>query len=239
MLIPTIKKFRNIRQYRKQYDSLAQIYELFTDYTMIGKQDYILNLKLAQTIEKLRGAIVECGVWRGGMSAGIAKLLGSDRNYFLFDSFEGLPPAQAIDGQAAKNWQNNKTSPKYYNNCEAEIKFAKNAMNIALGGKIEQANLIKGWFNQTLPEFKLDEPIALLRLDGDWYESTMTCLEYLFPYVCKDGLIIIDDYYVWDGCSRAVHDFLSVNKRVERVSQFENRTAFIRKMNTDELLNYQ
>jgi O-methyltransferase len=62
-------------------------------------------------------------------------------------------------------------------------------------------------------------PIAILRLDGDWYESTTVALENLFKYVADDGIVVIDDYYAWDGCSRAVHDFLSRHHSSARLSQ--------------------
>lgn len=78
-------------------------------------------------------------------------------------------------------------------------------------------HLRKGWFTQTLPEFKPPAPIALLRLDADWYDSTMICLEALFNHVASGGLILLDDYYTWDGCSRALHDFLSNCAATERI----------------------
>jgi hypothetical protein len=77
--------------------------------------------------------------------------------------------------------------------------------------------LIEGWFKETLAGFTPEEPIAVLRLDGDWYDSTMQCLTALYPHVVPGGLIIIDDYFAWDGCSRAVHDYLSQIGALERI----------------------
>lgn len=68
---------------------------------MITADDYVENLRLARWVGQVRGSIIECGTWRGGMIAGIADVLGRDRRYYLFDSFEGLPPAKEIDGAAA------------------------------------------------------------------------------------------------------------------------------------------
>ena len=79
--------------------------------------------------------------------------------------------------------------------------------------------LVKGWFENTLPEFDPPAPIAVLRLDGDWYDSTMVALESLFKHLSPDGIVILDDYYAWDGCSRAVHDFLSRHQLAARVTQ--------------------
>ena len=76
-------------------------------------------------------------------------------------------------------------------------------------------HLVKGFFSETLPGFRAS--ISLLRLDGDWYESTYDCFKYLYPQVQEGGLIIIDDYFSWDGCCKAVHDYLSATKSSSRI----------------------
>lgn len=73
----------------------------------------------------------------------------------------------------------------------------------------QDVTFLQGWFNQTVTNYRSPRPIDVLRLDGDWYESTMTCLLALFEQVRAGGLIIVDDYYVREGCTRAVHDFVS------------------------------
>ena len=85
---------------------------------------------------------------------------------------------------------------------------------------------VKGWFSDTVPHHP-NQPIALLRLDGDWYDSTMVCLQNLYPKVVTGGIIIIDDYYSWDGCSKAVHDYLSSIQSVSRILTGFNRIAYI------------
>ena len=197
---------------------------------MVPQDYYITNLVLAEQVKKIKGCVVECGVWRGGMIAGVARTLGPSRNYFLFDSFEGLPPAKEIDGPAALEWQRDKNSPLFHNNCAAEAYYAKQAMNKA---GITNSFLIQGWFSETLTKFEPPEPIALLRLDGDWYESTKTCLEALFQKVAPGGLIIIDDYYTWDGCSKATHEYLSKMSALERIES-KNGVCFLRKKSLNE-----
>lgn len=150
------------------------------------------------------------------MSAGMAEVLGPDREYFLFDSFEGLPLATERDGEAASRWQKDTQGETYYDNCRAPIDIAERAMRLSRAAKY---TLVKGWFENTLPQFVPPTPIAVLRLDGDWYESTMTALESLFKYLARDGIVILDDYYAWDGCSRAVHDFLSRHQLTARITQ--------------------
>jgi O-methyltransferase len=204
-----------------QYEEL---FDEFEEFTMISKKLYAENLRVARTYAgDIEGDVVECGVWRGGMSAGLARVLGNKRKYYLFDSFEGLPEAKDIDGADAKKWQGDVASATYYDNCKAEIGFAETAMKTT-GADYE---LIKGWFSASLPSFKTDKKIALLRLDGDWYESTMDCLTHLYPAVERKGVIIIDDYYTWEGCSKAVHDYLSSIKSSSRIHSSPGGVCFI------------
>ena len=93
--------------------------------------------------------------------------------------------------------------------------------------EIDNYQIIKGWFSESLPSFK--EEITILRLDGDWYKSTYTCLQYLFPKVVKNGIIIIDDYYMWDGCSKAVHDYLSEIKSPFRIRMTKEGICYMLK----------
>jgi O-methyltransferase len=215
-------------------DRLNQIYAKYQNYTMLSPEFYINNLILAGLFQHVKGAVVECGTWRGGMIAGIAELLQEDRDYYLFDSFEGLPPAQEIDGEGALRWQQDTQSPYYFNNCRADETWARKAMQLS-GAK--HVYIHKGWFSSTLKNFDPAVKISILRLDGDWYESTIECLERLYPFVVSEGLIIIDDYYAWDGCSRAVHDYLSKYKLIDRIYQFEHQIAYIIKRGESVALN--
>ena len=199
-------------------DGYRHIYNRYRNYTMIPEATYIRNLQIAERAREVEGCIVECGVWRGGMIAGIAELLGPERAYFLFDSFEGLPPAREIDGPDALAWQSAVDSPIYYDNCRAPVEMAEEAMRIS-GAR--QATMVKGWFADTLPGFRPPAPIALLRLDGDWHDSTLLSLNSLYPYVTDRGLVIVDDYATWDGCARAVHEFLARASPVRRIQRFE------------------
>ncbi|HXD78100.1 MAG TPA: TylF/MycF/NovP-related O-methyltransferase [Puia sp.] len=201
-----------------------EIFEEFGSYTMITRTMYAENLRVARMYAAdIEGNVVECGVWRGGMSAGLARVLGDHRKYYLFDSFEGLPAAKEIDGTAARQWQDDKNGTTYYDNCKAETAYAEAAMK-KTGARFE---LIKGWFSETLPTATLPGRIALLRLDGDWYESTMDCLTNLYPRVAPKGVIIIDDYFTWEGCSKAVHDYLSATKSSSRIHTSAGGVCFI------------
>jgi O-methyltransferase len=206
--------FRGLHYYR--------LYSRFADFTMIPRRGFVTNLALCEQFRHIEGAVVECGTWRGGMIAGIAALFNDKRDYFLFDSFEGLPPANEVDttrsGLSAKALQDTD-----YHNCRADESSAREAM--ARSGA-RNVHVVKGWFNRTLPKYT-GEPIAILRADGDWYESTMDILENLYPHVVRGGLIIFDDYYYWDGCARAVHDFLSKHELKDKIYQCDDLYAYI------------
>jgi O-methyltransferase len=93
----------------------------------------------------------------------------------------------------------------------------------------EKIDIRPGFFENTFQTFD-PPPIAVLRLDADWYDSTMACLNKLWNHVLPGGLILIDDYYTWDGCARAVHEFLASTKAAERIRQGRIAgVAFIKK----------
>jgi O-methyltransferase len=169
---------------------------------MIPENIYTANLHLAAKVRSIPGAIVECGTWRGGMIAGIADVLGAGRRYCLFDSFEGMPQAKEIDGDAAHAWERNIAGPDYYDNCRAAEDEAQQAMSMSAATDYA---VVKGWFNETLPTASVG-PIALLRMDADWYHSTKSILDNLAHCVVPGGLIIVDDYYTYQGCARAVNE---------------------------------
>jgi O-methyltransferase len=205
---------RRRNQARKQREYYAAIYAKYQNFTMIKPATYAANLLVVEDQRNVPGCVVECGTWKGGMIAGMADLLGNERQYFLFDSFEGLPPAEPTkDGAKAVAYQANPNAPEYLDNCTAAKADAIAAMELA-GVRYQ---IFQGWFNDTLPTFQPPEPIAILRLDGDWYDSTMTCLRYLVPHLAPEGIVILDDYGTWDGCSRAVHDYLSQTQSTARI----------------------
>jgi O-methyltransferase len=204
----------------------ASLHQKYRDYTMIPPRSWHDNLALCDLHAHKPGCLVECGVWRGGMSAAMAEILGPGRTSYLFDSFEGLPPADAaLDGAWAVKWQADVTGTHYYDNCRAEQAEAEAAMRLA---GVATPHLIRGWFKDTVPTFVPAEPIRVLRLDADWYESTRLCLETLNPHVASGGLILIDAYFVWDGCARAVHEYLAtLTGHPDRIRETRRGVAYV------------
>lgn len=150
------------------------------------------------------------------MAFALTELCPTIGEVHFFDSFEGLPQAGPLDGQKALHDQ--AEGKLWHNNNTASIDdFMTGLAPLEDSGRRIEAH--KGWFADTLPGFAPDKPISVLRLDGDWYESTMCVLDNLFDKVMPGGVILIDDYYDWEGCSRAVHDFLSRRKATETIRQ--------------------
>jgi len=211
---------------------LHRLFWKYREHTMIPELRYVRNLELASKYREIPGCIVECGVWRGGMSAGLAELMGYERDYFLFDSFEGLPPASKLDGVEAPAWQRPENA-RNFSNCTASKSEAEEAMRMSGAPRYQ---LVKGWFKDTLPSFAPPGKIAVLRLDGDWYESTIVCLEHLFPHLAENALVIVDDYYAWEGCTRATNEFVSRLHPgvVLRLKQYDNDVCFFERRITPE-----
>jgi len=184
-------------------------------YTMSGYKRLSNVYELSKKIEeeKLEGAFVECGVWKGGCAAIMAYVAnesGSLRKIWLFDSFEGLPEPTREDGLVAQNYAGNRTLGRLQtiDKCIGALEDVKKIFFEIL--KINPENIVieKGWFQNTLPEAKKKiGQISILRLDGDWYESTKCCLENLYDNVIVGGYIIIDDYGHWEGAKKALEEF--------------------------------
>jgi O-methyltransferase len=212
------------------------LFSKYRPYTMIGRLRYLENLALAKIAisnpTNQAGAIIECGTWRGGMAAGLIEVGGPKRKYYFFDSFEGLPPAEEIDGASAKAYQLNTSAPEYANNCSATIDEFRSTIALTKCPS-ENIEIRPGFFEKSFQSFSVP-PVALLRLDADWYSSTMSCLVKFWDFILPGGLILIDDYYHWAGCTKAVHEFLTSRGASERIRQGRiGGVAFIRKESSD------
>ncbi len=229
--------------YEVDVSRFAEIGTAVRPYTMVPWPSIDIMLRAVRwvTRQQVVGDLVECGAWRGGCSAAmrLAQLddeLASARALHVFDSFEGLPPAQTVDGPMAAAWQADVDNPGYYDNCTASLDEVRAAFS-ELGVPAEGVHFHAGWFDDTVPAYAAKAgPIAVLRLDGDWYSSTKVCLEHLYPLVADGGIVLIDDYYAWDGCARAVHEYLGangLNHRIRSVAGFWS-AYFVKSPGRDE-----
>jgi hypothetical protein len=206
--------------------------KLIRSKTMVAIQGLISLYEQAVFCEKqeLAGDFVECGVWKGG-AVGLMALVNLKhghvrRHIHLFDSFEEIcEPDETIDGKRAVNevkmWTKaggtkGRLIPLRgiyeHRGGPGTIQENKQLLEHTIGYDSQYLHYHKGWFQNTLPEQHREiEKIAILRIDADWYASTKICLEYLFPKVVSGGFVIIDDYGAYNGCRKAVDEYIKAS----------------------------
>jgi O-methyltransferase len=165
------------------------------------------------------GGFAECGVWRGGsimaMILTLQELGRTDRDFFLYDTFEGMTApteddTSPVDRPALEIWEEaqggeGRAWPYFFN----EENFNEDMVRenvLGTGYPAERVHFIRGKVEETLPEHAPEE-VALLRLDTDWYESTKHELVHLYPLLAEGGVLIIDDYGHWAGSRKAVDEY--------------------------------
>jgi hypothetical protein len=173
------------------------------------------------------GAVVECGVWRGGsmMAAALTLLrLGkTERELYLFDTFSGMTAPTdedvkrsgeraadllAVETEDADIW------------AIASLDDVRDAV-LGVGYPPERIHFVEGRVEETVPAHAPEE-IALLRLDTDWYASTKHELVHLYPRLTSGGVLILDDYGHWQGARRAVDEYVSQNELTLLLNRIDN-----------------
>jgi len=172
-------------------------------YTHISDGRFYHLKKCMEEVEHnhIPGDFIETGVWKGGVTIFMKGFLSicnnQERRLWVADSFQGFPPTNRFD-EAILNNQRFPEIAVALDNVKA------NFFNYDfLDGKI---CFLEGFFSETLPMAPIDR-LAILRLDGDLYESTMDALVHLYPKLSIGGYVIIDDYGYWPGCAKAVEDY--------------------------------
>jgi O-methyltransferase len=199
--------------------------------TMIGmlRMD---NLQFCVT-EVLRrgvpGDLIETGVWRGGaaiLMRGVLKAYGdAQRRVWVADSFQGLPrpdPQRFPSDAGDRLW----TFP------ELAVSLDEVRDNFARYGLLDQqVQFLPGWFRDTLPTAPIEQ-LAVLRLDGDLYESTIQALDALYPKLSPGGYCVVDDYGNVEQCKQAVHDYRARIGITEEIIDIDGWGVFWRRAET-------
>jgi O-methyltransferase len=193
-------------------------------FTMTGRNRLDTLQQCLETVlaEDVPGDIVETGVWRGGsMILAAALLSGSTRNIWCCDSFEGMPEP-TVEGESFSGTED--FSDLDYLSVSLE-QVKENFRRYGL--LTDQVRFLKGWFSETLPTAPI-ERVALLRLDGDLYESTRDALVPLYPKVGKGGFVIVDDYNSWPGCKQAVTEYRDQHGISSPIVPIDNHAVYWR-----------
>jgi len=200
-------------------DADIELYRRVGPYTMTTPARIYALVRAVEYVSArgIPGALVECGVWRGGsvMAAALTLLrLGViDRDLYLFDTFTGMTAPSEEDvrqsGERAADLlaQEGRDADIW---AIAPIDQVRDAV-LGIGYPAERIHFVEGPVEQTLPG-EAPDAIALLRLDTDWYASTKHELVHLYPRLASGGVLILDDYGYWQGARRAVDEYLSENK---------------------------
>jgi O-methyltransferase len=175
-------------------------------HTMIGRKrldniEFCVKDVLKRGVQ---GDLIETGVWRGGAVIFMRAILNAykvaDRSVWAADSFEGLPRPNAKKYTADAH-------DKFHTHTELAVSLDEVRENFLRYGLLDdQVKFLKGWFRDTLPTAPI-ERVAVMRLDGDMYESTMDALVHLYAKLSVGGYVIIDDYNALPACKEAVHDY--------------------------------
>ena len=174
---------------------------------LLGAIDHVVR-------HRVPGAIVECGVWRGGsmMAAALALMERGDtsRELWLYDTYTGMSEPTAADAShrgesAAAQLARTKRGQGVW--CEAGLDDVR-ANLLSIGYPRERIHFVEGKVEDTIPA-TLPGTTALLRLDTDWYESTRHELVHLYPLLSRHGVLVIDDYGHWQGARKAVDEFFA------------------------------
>jgi O-methyltransferase len=186
--------------------------------TMIGfpRLDNIQECIVRILEEGVPGDLIETGVWRGGATIfmrGVLKAYGeTERTVWAADSFRGLPRPSEEEYPADRG-------SRFWRSRSLRIGEEIVKDNFRRYGLLDsQVRFLPGWFSETLPGAPI-ETLALLRLDGDMYESTMVALRALYPKLSVGGYVIVDDYHL-DSCREAVADFRrehSITDAIEKI----------------------
>jgi O-methyltransferase len=198
-------------------DSFRRQVERQRPYTMVPWQGLFFTWQAIRHVIRhaIPGAIVECGVWRGGCARLMAETLAEagikDRDIWLYDTFAGMTEPTVLDRRVsdldtAEKWR------RMQRGGHNEWAFApRAAVEAALRDcpyPFERFRLVQGDILRTVPA-AMPERIALLRLDTDWYESTRHELEHLWPRLAPGGVLIVDDYGTWAGARKAADEFFN------------------------------
>jgi O-methyltransferase len=204
------------RRYPRDFDEAdAALYLSVAPYTMTTPEKvYALAAAVRYIVtNRIQGAIVECGVWRGGSMMAAARCLlelgTSDYELFLFDTFEGMTEPTDEDVMHTGEPASDLLARDKWMQAEASLEDVKHAM-LSVGYEETKIHFVKGRVEDTIPRVAPDQ-ISLLRLDTDWYESTKHELFHLFPRVSPGGVIIIDDYGWWRGARQATDEYIREN----------------------------
>lgn len=199
-----------------------------TAHTMIGMKrlDNVQFCIEDVIVKGVPGDVIETGVWRGGatiLMRAVLKAWGvTDRKVWVADSFEGLPAPDEEKYPADRG-------DRFHTFEQLKVSLEQVQANFRSYDLLDdQVKFLKGWFSETLPHAPI-ERLAVMRLDGDMYESTMDALVSLYPKLSVGGYVIIDDYEAVPACKQAVHDYRAKHGIEDEIITIDPQSSYWRR----------
>jgi hypothetical protein len=196
--------------------------------TMIGLVRLDAIQQCCETVLKdnVPGDLMEAGVWRGGaviLMRGVLAAYGvQDRKVWVADSFQGLPPADGRDFTQDLTGDLSEHE-------ELAVSLEQVKSNFSRYDLLDdQVEFLEGWFKDTLPAAPIDA-LSVLRLDGDYYESTIQTLEALYDKVSVGGFVLVDDYLHLEACRQAVNDYRTAFSIDDEIVEVDWNSVYWRK----------
>ena len=225
---------------RKKKLGLVRLYKMDPNNRLSGKDwppdaETMIGLKRLRNLrecvrtvieDEVPGDLIETGVWRGGacilMRGALAAYGDRTRCVWVADSFQGLPRPNAdkyADDEGDEFWTHN----DYLG-----VSLEQVRSNFARYGLLDnQVKFLKGWFSDTLPGAPI-EKLAILRLDGDMYESTIDAIGALYPKLSIGGFVIVDDFNI-KGCRAAIHDYRAAQSIIDPMMEIDEWAVYWRR----------
>jgi asparagine synthase (glutamine-hydrolysing) len=218
-----LKRIRSALSGRRHDDDVPghpiaqRVREARLTYLTYRKLNALSHAVGAIELDDVEGSIIECGCALGGSSILLTSLKSDDRELFVHDVFDMIPPPTEEDGEdVIERYETIKAgkskglgSDEYYGYVDdLKQKVADNIESFGYDLDDHNVHLVEGLVQDTLAP---DGPVALAHIDVDWYEPVMCCLERITPHLSIGGYLVIDDYNDWSGCRKATDEFLAAH----------------------------
>ncbi len=223
-------------------DEFINLYEKIKPYTMISINAAYMNYRIINYLidNNISGDIIECGVWKGGSALLIAETLAlrgeTNRKIYLYDTFTGMTEPTIKDYcltheiNAIELYNEMYTTYNFIDGtkgwCEASLESVKKVLKSS-NYPFENFVFVKGKVEDTIPQ-TIPDKISFLRLDTDWYNSTLHELTYLYPNVVLGGLTLSDDYFYWEGARNAIDEYRNTNNIKQLLVKVDDNALWIK-----------
>jgi len=227
-------------------DEEALILKSVKNFTMTSVERQISLCRILDYVlqNNICGDFVECGVWKGGSSMIAAKKIqryNSNKSIWLYDTFQGMPPPDDnIDFSHLKHLASEILEKDKIDKDQSVVWAIGGEEEVRLnlvstGFALERLHIVKGKVEDTIPNKGVPKSISVLRLDTDWYSSTIHELNHLYSRVVPGGFIIIDDYGHWQGAQKATDDFFEHQQFFPYLHRVDYTCRGIQKSRSDVL----